>query len=217
MNKKKYKLTADTRTYLGRNLYRIKALTSFGDVNAGDLGGYIESENNLSQEGNAWVYDDAWVFGDAKVFDNAWVYGNAKISGNAKVYGAAWVCGNAKVFGDVEVYNSAKVFDNALVYDDAKVYGDAKVFGEAWVCDNAKICDTADYICVQGLGSAYRNTTFFKCQNGDIGVVCGCFKGNIEKFTEEVKRTHGDSKYAKEYLAMVEVIKIHFKKENGDE
>lgn len=187
MNKKKYKLTADTRTYLGRNLYRIKALTSFGDVNAGDLGGYIESENNLSQEGNAWVYDDAWVFGDAKVFDNAWVYGNAKISGNAKVYGAAWVCGNAKVFGDVEV------------------------------CDNAKICDTADYICVQGLGSAYRNTTFFKCQNGDIGVVCGCFKGNIEKFTEEVKRTHGDSKYAKEYLAMVEVIKIHFKKENGDE
>ena len=40
----------------GRKLYRIKALKDFNNVKEGELGGYIESEQNLSQEGNAWVY-----------------------------------------------------------------------------------------------------------------------------------------------------------------
>jgi hypothetical protein len=88
---------------------------------------------------------------------------------------------------------------------------DARVYGNAWVCGDA------DYVCAKGLGSYYRNTTFYRCKNGDIGVVCGCFNGNLDEFTKKVKSTHGDSKYAKEYLAMVEVVKIHFEKENDDD
>lgn len=67
---KKYELTDEFITLLGKKLYRIKALIAFGDVDAGDIGGYIESEDNLSHEG------DAKVYGDAQVFGNAWVYGN---------------------------------------------------------------------------------------------------------------------------------------------
>ena len=160
---KKFELTTDTKIHFGRKLFRIKALISFGNVNAGDLGGYVESEKNLSQSGDAWVYGDAEVYGDA------WVYGNAR------------------------------------------VYGDAEV------CGNAEVCGDADYVCVKGLGSQFRNTTFFKCKNGDIYVICGCFEGNLDEFTKKVKTTHGDSKYAKEYLAMVEVVKIHFENENGNE
>lgn len=33
-------------------VYQIKALKDFNDVKAGDLGGYVASEDNLSQEGN---------------------------------------------------------------------------------------------------------------------------------------------------------------------
>ena len=159
---KKFELTTDTKVVLGRKLFRIKALISFGNVNAGDLGGYVEKEENLSHE------------------DNAWVYGNAKVCGDAKVYG------------------------NAKVYDNAKVCGDAKVYG------NAKVCGDADYLCFKGLGSQNRNTTFFKCKDGHIHVSCGCFSGNLEEFENKVKETHGNSKYAKEYLACIEVIKIHF-------
>ncbi|KMK50932.1 hypothetical protein RO21_09115, partial [[Actinobacillus] muris] len=89
---KKYELLKDdTKEYLGRTLYRIKALASFGVVTAGTLGGYIESEKNLDQSGNAWVYGNARVFGnarvsgDAKIHRNAWVYGNAEVFGNARV------------------------------------------------------------------------------------------------------------------------------------
>nr|DAY67856.1 MAG TPA: Putative transferase, nesg, ydcK, Structural Genomics.38A [Caudoviricetes sp.] len=76
---KKYELTTECKEFLERKLYRIKALTSFSDVKEGDLGGWIEKEENLSQEGNAWVYGDARVCGNATVYDNAMVYGNAEI------------------------------------------------------------------------------------------------------------------------------------------
>lgn len=40
---------------------------SFGDVSEGELGGFIERENNLDQSGDAWVSGDAQVFGNARV------------------------------------------------------------------------------------------------------------------------------------------------------
>ena len=97
---KKYRLLEDeTITIDGRTLYRIEALRDFADVKKGDKGGYIESEINLSHEGNCWVSGNAWVYGDALVCDNAWVFGNARVYDNARVFGNAWVYGDAKVSG----------------------------------------------------------------------------------------------------------------------
>ena len=77
---KKYELLKDdTKTVFGHTLYRIKALRDFGNVEKGDLGGYIESENNLSHYGNAMVFDNAMVC------DNAMVYGNAMVCGDAVI------------------------------------------------------------------------------------------------------------------------------------
>ena len=97
MTNKKYRLTDETIELDGRTLYRIEALKSFGAVNKGDKGGFIEKENNLSHYGNAWVFNDAKVFGNAKVY------------GNARVYGNAWVYDDARVSDDAKVYNSAKL------------------------------------------------------------------------------------------------------------
>ena len=74
---RKFELTTDTKMFLGRKLFRIKALISFGNVKAGDVGGYIEKEENLSQFGDAWVSGDAKVFGNAKVSGDALVFGDA--------------------------------------------------------------------------------------------------------------------------------------------
>lgn len=80
----KYRLTEETKKQRGVTLYRIEAIESFGPVKAGDKGGCIEKEQNLSHTGDARVYGDAWVYGDAQVYGNAWVYGDAR------VYGDAW-------------------------------------------------------------------------------------------------------------------------------
>ena len=86
---KKFELTDNVIEFNGITLHRIKALKDFSNVKAGDLGGWVEKEDNLSQIG------DAWVYGYAKVYRNAMVYGNAKVSGNVHVYGNAEVYGNA--------------------------------------------------------------------------------------------------------------------------
>ena len=93
----KYKLTDETIKLNSKTLFRIQALKNFGDVKTGDLGGYVESEKNLSQENNCWVFGNARVYDNARVFGNALVFGNARvfhntlISDNARVYGNAWI------------------------------------------------------------------------------------------------------------------------------
>ncbi len=88
---KKFALTNETRVFGNHTLYRIKALKDFADVKAGTLGGFIENEDNLSHDGNCWVYDKACVYNNAHVSDHATVcdyasvFDNAKIEGNAKI------------------------------------------------------------------------------------------------------------------------------------
>ena len=81
----------------GAVLHRIRAVTDLPrqGVRAGDVGGWVESTDNLS--------GDAWVFGDARVF------GAARVSGAARVFGAAEVSGDARVSGDAEVCVSQDV------------------------------------------------------------------------------------------------------------
>ena len=106
---KKFELTTESITNeAGKKLFRIKALIDFGDVKAGELGGYVEKEGNVSQDDNAWVCGNARVHGNtlvcgnARVHGNAWVYGNAEVFGNAMVHGNALVCGDARVHGDAD-------------------------------------------------------------------------------------------------------------------
>lgn len=40
----KYKLTSETKLWLGKTLYRIEALVDFASVKAGDKGGWVEAE-----------------------------------------------------------------------------------------------------------------------------------------------------------------------------
>ena len=69
---KKFALTSETIIIFGnKTLFRIRALIDFGNVKVGDLGGFVEKEDNLSMSGNAWVYGDARVYGNAEVSGDA--------------------------------------------------------------------------------------------------------------------------------------------------
>jgi len=80
---KKYKLTNETIELRGRTLYRIKALIDFNDVKKGDLGGYVEREENLSHRGDCWIYGNAQVYGYAQVFGNAKALGDILLCGRS--------------------------------------------------------------------------------------------------------------------------------------
>ena len=226
----KYELTDEAKNICGTTLHRIRALRDIpsAGVKSGDLGGWIEKESNLSQNGDAWVYgnaevyDNVLVFGDAKVYGNAKVRGNAKVYGyarvfgNALVYGDARVCGNAEVydnawvFGDAEVYGYAWVYGDAEVYDNARVFGDARVYGYARVCSNARVCGgvevcgnalvygNADYMTFKNSWSSGRWFTYTR--SNKMWKV-GCFYGSGD---ELIKKAYADSELSgKCYEAIV--------------
>ena len=182
---KKYKLTEETKEYYGITLYRIEALKDFGTVKAGDKGGFIRSEDNLAHEGNAWVYGNARDYGYARVDGYARVSGNARVDGYARVYGYARVGGYAHV------------------------YGSAWVGGYAHVDGSAHVDGNADIMQIGPIGSRDDITTFFKNQENGISVRCGCFYGRLEEFEEAVQKTHGGTKYEKEYMAAIAAARAH--------
>lgn len=98
----KYVILKDaTKTLINGNLgYRIKAVRDIPrhGVNAGDLGGFVEHEDNLSQRGDCWIADDAEVSDEARVFQDAIVMGTSCVNGID-----AMVCGEARVEGKNEV------------------------------------------------------------------------------------------------------------------
>ena len=98
-----YEFTGGMLRVGGAALHRIRAVTDLPrhGVRAGDMGGWVESTDNLS--------GDAWVFGDARVFGAARVSGAAEVFGAARVFGAAEVSGDARVSGDAEVCVSQDV------------------------------------------------------------------------------------------------------------
>ena len=175
---KKYRLTDEYIMIRDVKLFRIEAVkdlenVKFKKVKKGDKGGFVENENNLSHDGDCWIYgnakvfgnakvygnaivcDDAEVYGEANIFDNADVYGNAMVSGRANVFGSSSVFDNAEVYGYAnvydkaivygyaEVYDNAKIYNNANVFDTARVFGISKVCGDCEVCGEAKVCGNA--------------------------------------------------------------------------
>lgn len=149
---KKYQLTSETITVNGRTLHRIQALRDFADVEKGELGGFVENESNLSQEGNCWVYDDA------KVYDNATVEGDAKVRDNAIIADEASVYGNAHVYGNAKLVDCSSACDYTAVRDNAIIADNAYVCDEGVVCDNALVCE---YAKVYGNGYVKDDATIF--------------------------------------------------------
>lgn len=206
----------------GKRLYRIRCLRDFSDVKAGDLGGFVEKQANLSHDGNAWVYgnatvhDAAFVYDDARVCDNAEVRGNARVYGNAlvqheaSVYGYARVLGSARVLGITQVYDTAWVYGNTYMCGEAQVCGDAHVRGNAKVRGKAFIASDDDHCGFDCFGSGNRHTHAYKIIYGGIEITCGCFTGDIDEFERQVRETHGDNEFARQYQAIVNLIKIKF-------
>ena len=221
MSNKKYEFVdGDTIEHNGITLKRIRANVAIGlTVSAGDLGGYIQSEDNLSQEsGNAWVYGDARVFGDAWVSGDARVFGNACVSGYARVFGDAWVSGDALVFGNAQVSGyarvsgDARVFDNALVFGNAWVSGNAWVFGDARVFGNARVFGDAlvendkSIFWATKVGNGNDTLTAFKNKDGKITLVHGCFVGSISRFKALLEEKHSE-RTKREYKLLIKVAK----------
>jgi len=115
--KRKYEFTGETKVVDGTTLHQIRALRDFGDVKAGDVGGWVESEINLSHDGNCWLSDNAVASGNSRISGDVWILRNVQVSGNMRISGSVRINGNVRLSG------------NAWLCGYARISGYTRVFG----------------------------------------------------------------------------------------
>ena len=142
-NNVKFVLTEETKVVEQPNsvevvVHRIKCVNSFTDrfghkIDKGTLGGFVENCDNLSQTDNAWIADNAVVFGHVKVCNRGYVSCNAFVFADTKLYCTieGYVCGKAHCF-NTDVYDSSSIKDYAWVWNSVINYrvcigGNAKI------------------------------------------------------------------------------------------
>ena len=155
-------------------LHRIRALRDVGDkVKAGDLGGFVESESNLSAEddtswifddaiaaGNAFVDQDAHLFGKAVACDCAYVSQGAALSAEARAEDSAYIrgsdlCGHARASGHSMILNSPDTGKAPILSETCVVYGtvmgDIHVMGKTVILSEERVTnDTLDTLILNG-------------------------------------------------------------------
>ena len=157
--RKKYELTDETIVHNGRILRRIRALQNFGYVRAGELGGYVQSVANLSQDGYCWisgqakVYDDAFIYGNVIVDSAVDISGNTQVFGyghitdrvtikdNVLIYGNSIISGNANISGNCKLYGFNTI-KNIYLQDDVILYGNNNISGVIKISGNSQMCNT---------------------------------------------------------------------------
>lgn len=166
----------ETGRYIKVPLHRIRATKDFNDVKAGDFGGLIQDESNLSQEGDCWIYDEAKVYdgavieGNAQIRNNAIVRDKSKVDGEAQVLDFAIIEGCSKVTDNAKVYNRSKVTNCSIIKGNAKVYEQAKVESSSIIDDNGAVLGS-----VIASNSVIKDNAFIN-KGGEI--VCSVIKGN---------------------------------------
>lgn len=132
-------------------LYRIQALKTFTKpggcnpvVHVGELGGYVEAEDNLSQDGNCWIFDKARVKDGGKVLDDAIVYDKCLVSKNSIVRGGSVVGGYCFVTNQ-SVITDSRLEGNVIVNGHSIIHSGAYLYGEIGV-DQSEIVDLVNLV-----------------------------------------------------------------------
>lgn len=193
-------------------LYQIRALRDFtcpfklnpdGEildqtlVKKGDLGGYVQKEENLSHEGGCWIFEEAEVRDNGRVEGNArltgrslvrdnavvkgysclaanaYVWGNAVLDGATQMKGLVSIGGNSRTNGYVSINGNSQVrgdsvLDGNIFLNGTVVVENAKFTGNVHLC--GQYCVTFDIDGNKGI-AAYRTTEPIYIQSTNINII----------------------------------------------
>lgn len=110
--------------------------------------------------------------------------------------------------------------DNCYYCCDCRNCDNCRNCYNCYDCDNCHCDNCHDYkqnpqrYTTKKIGSRNDQTTFYygETESGvEVQVVCGCFRGNLEKFEKAVLETHKDNDlYREQYLKEIEKVKVLF-------
>ena len=232
---KKYELIEESKTYFEeREIFRIRALKDFRNVRAGDVGGWVCSYDNLSQEGYCWIYGNAKCLDNAMVSDNAMMIDNSKMFDNSRMYDNAIMCDNSMMYNKTRMFSNAIMGDNAIMYDDAIIGDNAKMFDNSRMYDDAIMYDNAilnkDKLLYGSINKSYKKIFQYHCEKRLLTAILteeieilysiGCQIGITKK--KFIDRIYNDCKikgkgleeypYRQEYLDIIDIAENYLMK-----
>lgn len=187
----------------GCPMFRIRALRDFGNIKAGDLGGYVSGEHNLCHEGNAWIADEAQasgrsrVYGDALLADRARMFDGAQLYETAQARGDVQIGGNTQIYGRAQISEFVTVSDNAQIFDDARIRGSIRIRGDAWIFARADMFGDGD---VFGDALITDKSAFYEYPRTDSVVKNEPLLGGEQPNRPGAPRSKGFSKPANSFL-----------------
>lgn len=226
--------------YEGRKLYRIKALKNFYDVKKGDLGGWVSGENNLSQEGDCWIYNEAKCMDSSKIYDDGRMYDNSKMYGNSTMYENTIIYGNSAMYdhsimrGYSIMYGNSRMFGHSTMRDYSKMYENSVMRGVSMMIGHSMMCGYSvlkrdeklsgelaskvdKFIDVDNPSRQGRMVTGI-LKDGKILYNVGCqIEITKETFIERIYNEGGgieEHPYRKEYLKIIDMIELYFSSDN---
>lgn len=166
----KYKLIPAEGVYPG--MFQIQALRDIPryKVHAGDLGGLVQGETKLSQQGDCWVeqgamvWHGAFVTGDAFLGRGAEAIDSARIEGEAQVFGASSIRGHAVISG------SSRIWGNIIVSGKTRVSGNSVICGRETLSGDRVLHDhNVEYVDTIG---AVPNFSQLQKERGEKHLFC---------------------------------------------
>ena len=237
MNNKKYEILMDeenTIEFEGHTLHRIKALKDFNDVKKGDIGGFVENDNNLSHPGDCWIYDDAKamdnsrMYNDSEMHDNSIVCGYSRMYNNSRMYDNSIMCDYSKMRGYSKMYGNSRIYNNSIMYDYSEIHDKSVMYGDSEMHGNSRLYGDSELNNKFKLyGKLFSKVDdFIEIQNPQGRLVTCVRKGNEilynvgcqDEITEEtfkyrIKNEDGGLKQNPHriyYYKIIEMVKLYF-------
>ena len=196
---KKYKLLKnETIKFEGKTLYGIQALMDFGDIKKDQKGGYVQSENNLSHEGDCWIYDRAKAMDDSRVLGNAMMFDNSSIRDYSSMHNHASMHDYASMYELASIHDNTSMYDFALMHDNTKMQDHATMYNHTSMHDFASMRDNAsmygcasihDYASMYDRASMYDNASMRDCAS-----IHDCSRMHGDSIMYGDSRMHCDSR-----------------------
>lgn len=219
------------------DLYRIKAKKDFEvfghKIKKGDIGGLIECLDHIKND-KFWIGSNVIVIKNTRINKSyidteahQMIISNTYIHNTNICIGRKYIISiiqnsdirNSKIdasFCNIRTSNInwSNITECTIVTDNAKIVDSNVVTTSAKSIKllncriiNGFITSSNDTISISPIGSRKDTTTFYFNKDRDIIVNCGCFNDTIEEFEENVRKTHGDNKYAKQYIGAIAYVK----------
>lgn len=181
-------------------------------VRAGDFGGDVYSEDNLSHEGDCWIELGSFVSKEARVQDNAIVRRKSVISDRVCISGNAVV--EKCLAWDDAVITEDSVVTDCIVSAHSIVRGNSRIKGlhlrgscdlqgnTEIILSNVSLREATRVIDLQGeyndknyllqgpALSTGRYSLAYHRNDGSVKVTTGCFHGTLDQYLSAIEETH---------------------------